>query len=263
MAAEYIAHDSDIAPVAALIADPTRAAILTALLGGRALAAGELARLSGVSAATASAHLSRLLDGRLVDVVRQGRHRYYRLAGHEVAEVLEVLARVSARPPIRSLRQSRQARLLEEARTCYDHLAGRAGVALFDQLVQGGFVVNQEVTDKGERLLAGLGVDVAGVRKARRRFAPECLDWTERRAHLGGALGAAVTGVLFERGWYRQGPVPRAVVLTDEGREGLAALFSGDEARQGRAARISRGEGGEGQAASLPGKELTSHTPVT
>ncbi|MFG1957112.1 ArsR/SmtB family transcription factor [Nonomuraea sp. NPDC049028] len=256
MAAEYIAHDSDIAPVAALIADPTRAAILTALLGGRALAAGELARLSGVSAATASAHLSRLLDGRLVDVVRQGRHRYYRLAGHEVAEVLEVLARVSTRPPIRSLRQSRQARQLEEARTCYDHLAGRAGVALFDQLVQGGFLVNQEVTDKGERLLAGLGVDVAGVRKARRRFAPECLDWTERRAHLGGALGAAVTGALLERGWYRQSPVPRAVVLTDEGREGLAALFSGD-------ALFSSDEAREGRATSFSGKELTSHTPVT
>ncbi|WP_219468815.1 ArsR/SmtB family transcription factor [Nonomuraea rhizosphaerae] len=237
MAAEYIAHDSDIAPVAALIADPTRAAILTALLGGRALAAGELARLSGVSAATASAHLSRLLDGGLVGVVRQGRHRYYRLAGHEIAEVLEVLARVSVRPPVRSLRQSRQARLLEEARTCYDHLAGRAGVALRDRLVEGGFLTGEQVTPEGARLLAGLGVDVEGVRGTRRRFAPECLDWTERRAHLGGALGAAVTGVLLERGWYRHGAVPRAVVLTDEGREGLAALFSG--------------------------KELTSHTPVT
>ncbi|QYC43152.1 putative HTH-type transcriptional regulator YgaV [Nonomuraea coxensis DSM 45129] len=234
---EHIARDADIAPVAALIADPTRAAILTALLDGRALAAGELARIAGVSAATASAHLARLLDGRLVDVVRQGRHRYYRLSGHEVAEVLEVLARISARPPVRSLRQSRQARLLEEARTCYDHLAGRAGVGLLDGLRAGGYYTGSGLTGEGERLLTGLGVDVAGARGSRRRFAPECLDWTERRAHLGGALGAAVTDTLFERGWYRRGTVPRAVILTDEGREGLAAMF--------------------------PSKELTSHTPVT
>lgn len=237
MAVDHAARDADIAPVAGLIADPTRAAILTALLGGRALAAGELARLSGVSAATASAHLARLLDGGLVDVLRQGRHRYYRLSGPEVAEVLEVLARVSARPPVRSLRQSRQARLLEEARTCYDHLAGRAGVALLDGLRANGCLDGERVTAEGERLLAGLGVDVAGARATRRRFAPECLDWTERRAHLGGALGAAITEVLFERGWYRPGTMPRAVTLTDAGRQGLAELF--------------------------PGKELTSHTPVT
>ncbi|WP_433430009.1 ArsR/SmtB family transcription factor [Nonomuraea sp. CA-141351] len=234
---EYIARDADIAPVAALIADPTRAAMLTALLDGRALAAGELARMAGVSAATASAHLARLLDGRLVDVVRQGRHRYYRLAGHDVAEVLEVLARVSARPPVRSLRQSRQARLLEEARTCYDHLAGRAGVSLLDRLREGGYYAAYDLTGAGERLLTGLGVDVAGARRSRRRFAPECLDWTERRSHLGGALGAAITEVLFERGWYRRGKVPRAVALTEEGREGLSAVFSR--------------------------KELTSGTPVT
>ncbi|TYB63847.1 helix-turn-helix transcriptional regulator [Nonomuraea sp. PA05] len=224
---EHIARDADIAPVAALIADPTRAAILTALLGGRALAAGELARMAGVSAATASAHLAKLLDGRLVDVVRQGRHRYYRLAGHEIAEVLEVLARISARPPVRSLRQSRQAKQLEEARTCYDHLAGRAGVGLLDRLKESGCYDGHDVTEAGERLLSRLGVDVAGARRSRRRFAPECLDWTERRAHLGGALGAAITEVLFERGWYRRGNVPRAVVLTDEGRQGLAELFSG------------------------------------
>ncbi|TMR08822.1 winged helix-turn-helix transcriptional regulator [Nonomuraea turkmeniaca] len=234
---EHIARDADIAPVAALIADPTRAAILTALLDGRALAAGELARVAGVSAATASSHLARLLDGRLVDVVRQGRHRYYRLAGHEVAEVLEVLARISARPPVRSLRQSRQARLLEEARTCYDHLAGRAGVGLLDGLRAGGYYTGHDLTGAGERLLAGLGVDVAGARHSRRRFAPECLDWTERRSHLGGALGAAVAEALFDRGWFRRGSVPRAVIVTDEGREGLSALS--------------------------PSKELTSHTPVT
>ncbi|NUR87339.1 MAG: winged helix-turn-helix transcriptional regulator [Nonomuraea sp.] len=234
---EYIAHDADIAPVAALIADPTRAAMLTALLGGKALAAGELARMAGVSAPTASSHLAKLLDGGLVDVVKQGRHRYYRLSGHEVAEVLEVLAGMSSRPAIRSLRQSRQARMLEEARTCYDHLAGRAGVTLLENLRGHGYLDGVEPTSDGVRLLARFGVDVPGVRKARRRFAAECLDWTERRAHLGGALGAAITGVLLERGWYRRGAVPRAVFLTEEGGRGLEEMFSG--------------------------KELTSQTPVT
>ncbi|MFI6902330.1 ArsR/SmtB family transcription factor [Nonomuraea sp. NPDC050394] len=234
MAAEHLTRDADIAPVAALIADPTRAAMLNALLDGRALAAGELARLAGVSAATASSHLAKLLEGRLVEVVSQGRHRYYRLAGHDVAEVLEVLARVSARPAVRSLRQSRQARLLEEARTCYDHLAGRAGVALLDRLRADGHLDGGELTAAGERALKLLGVDVDAVRGTRRRFAPDCLDWTERRAHLGGALGAALTDVLFERGWIARGSIPRAVIVTEEGRREL-----------------------------FDGKELTSHTPVT
>ncbi|WP_405147502.1 metalloregulator ArsR/SmtB family transcription factor [Sphaerisporangium sp. NBC_01403] len=240
MDAQHVARDADIASVASLIADSTRAAVLTALLDGRALAAGELARLAGVSPATASAHLSRLLSGGLVTVVSQGRHRYYRLSGPEVAEILEVLARVSPRPAVRSLRQSRQARLLEEARTCYDHLAGRAGVGLLAAMVEAGHLAGEdayEVTAAGEPALAELGVDVAGARASRRRFAPACLDWTERRPHLGGALGAAITRSLLERDWYRHGPTRRALELTDLGRKGLAAMF--------------------------PGKGLTSYTPVT
>ncbi|WP_084958017.1 ArsR/SmtB family transcription factor [Thermoactinospora rubra] len=221
--------EADIAPVAALIADPSRATMLNALLGGRALAAGELARLSGVSPATASSHLAKLLEGGLVEAVRQGRHRYYRLAGHEVAEVLETLAGISRRTPVTSLRQSRQARLLAEARTCYDHLAGRAGVALLDGMRERGYLRHGELTDRGERVLADLGVDVAKARRSRRRFAPECLDWTERRAHLGGALGAAVTEALMAAGWLVRGRTPRAVVVTEEGREGLAATFACEE----------------------------------
>ncbi len=229
MVAEHVANDADIAKVAALIADPTRAAVLTALLDGRALAAGELARLAGVSPATASSHLARLLAGGLVTVATQGRHRYYRLSGPEVAEVLEVLARVSPRPAVRSLRQSRQARLLEEARTCYDHLAGRAGVELLTHLVEAGHLVGQdafELTAAGEAALAELGVDVAAARASRRRFAPACLDWTERRPHLAGALGAAVTRSLLERDWYRRGSARRVLEVTDLGRKGLAAMFS-------------------------------------
>ncbi|WP_432922966.1 ArsR/SmtB family transcription factor [Microbispora sp. CA-135349] len=224
-----IAGDADIAPVAALIADGARAAMLTALLDGRALAAGELARIAGVSAPTASSHLARLLDGGLVTVVKQGRHRYYRLAGPDVARTLEVLARISGRVAVRSLRQSRQARLLREARSCYDHLAGRVGVELYDALVRDGRLVEADggclLTVSGAEALTELGVDVERVRRARRRFAPDCLDWLERRPHLGGALGAAVLDRLLAREWLVRGTVPRALRLTGAGREGLERLF--------------------------------------
>ncbi|MEV4298227.1 ArsR/SmtB family transcription factor [Microbispora rosea] len=224
-----VAGDADIAPVAALIADAARAAMLTALLDGRALAAGELAAVAGVSAPTASSHLARLLDGGLVTVVKQGRHRYYRLAGPDVARTLEVLARISGRVAVRSLRQSRQARLLREARSCYDHLAGRVGVELYDALVREGRLVEADggclLTASGAEALAELGVDVEQVRRARRRFAPDCLDWLERRPHLGGALGAAVLDRLLAREWLVRGTVPRALRLTGAGREGLGRIF--------------------------------------
>ncbi|HEY9507117.1 MAG TPA: helix-turn-helix transcriptional regulator [Gemmatimonadales bacterium] len=229
--------DADISSVAALLAEPSRAAMLTALLDGRALAAGELAKVGGVGAATASAHLARLLDGGLVVVVRQGRHRYYRLAGAEVAEVMEVLARVSPRPAVRSLRQSRQAWLLGEARTCYDHLAGRAGVELLGALVEGGHLEAVDdgypggimpdafvVSARGEVRLKELGVDLDAARRGRRRFAPACLDWTERRPHLGGALGAAVMAALVEAGWFTRGPARRVIRVTEEGRAGLEEI---------------------------------------
>ena len=226
-------YGADIVPAAALMADPARAAMLGALLGGTPLSAGELSHLAGVSPATASAHLARLLDGGLVAVTRQGRHRYYRLAGHEVATVLEALAQISPVRPARSLRQSREAVALAQARTCYDHLAGRAGVELLDALLRTGVLngngsgagVAYEVTARGAEKLARFGVDVPQVRQSRRRFAGACLDWTQRRPHLNGALGAAVTGRLLELGWIERGPSRRAVRVTGPGRDGLAATF--------------------------------------
>ena len=219
----------DFAPVAALLADRARAAMLTALLDGRPLAAGELARAAGVSAPTASAHLGRLLDGGFVTVVRQGRHRYYRLRGGEVAQVIEALGRLGAPVEVRSLRQSRDAQRLGVARTCYDHLAGAAGVALFAALVDGGLIEPDgdayEVTEKGEERLAGLGLDVPALRRARRRFAWQCLDWTERRPHLNGALGAALTERMIELGWFERGSTRRALAVTDAGLAGLADTF--------------------------------------
>ncbi len=224
---------ADIAPVAALMADPARAAMLGALLSGPPLSAGELSQVAGVSAATASAHLARLLDGGLVAVTRQGRHRYYRLAGHEVATVLEVIAQISPVRPVRTLRQSREAAALAQARTCYDHLAGRAGVELLDALIRKGFLNGDgtgpsstyEVTPAGAQILQAFGVDIAELRRSRRRFAGACLDWTQRRPHLNGALGAAVTGRLLQQGWIERGSFRRAIQVTNAGRDGLAATF--------------------------------------
>jgi DNA-binding transcriptional ArsR family regulator len=219
-------YEVDIAPVAALMADRARAAMLTALLDGRPLAAGELARVSGVSPPTASAHLGRLLDGGMVTVVSQGRHRYYRLAGPRIAEVIEALGRISPQAQVRSLRQSRQAQRLRRARSCYDHLAGEAGVALYQALIGGGLVEAEShgVTEKGEERFAELGVDVAALRKARRRFAAECLDWTERRPHLSGALGAALLECFLELGWFERGR-GRELHVTPAGSRGLADSF--------------------------------------
>jgi DNA-binding transcriptional ArsR family regulator len=227
------AYGVNIAPVAALMADSARAAMLAALVAGPALSAGELGQLAGVSPATASAHLARLLDGGLVTVTRQGRHHYYSLAGHEVADAFEAIAAISPARPVRSLRQSRQAELLAQARTCYDHLAGRAGVALLDALLSRGTLSGDgtgadaayQVTSSGVDVLAGFGVDVAKVAQSRRRFAGACLDWTQRRPHLNGALGAAVTARLMELGWIQRGPSPRSIRITEPGRDGLAATF--------------------------------------
>lgn len=227
------AYDADIAPVAALLADRARAAMLMALLDGLPRAAGELSKLAGVSPATASAHLARLLNGGVLAVDQQGRHRYYRLAGPEIATVLEVLAQISPVKLALGLRQSREAAALADARTCYDHLAGRAGVALLDALLEAGILLRQDgaarggyqVTDAGARTLAGFGVDVAGLRRSRRLFAGSCLDWTQRRPHLSGALGAAITARLLELGWIEYGRSRRSVRITGAGQDGLAKTF--------------------------------------
>ena len=235
---DSVPYDTDIAQAAALMADPTRAAMLRALLSGRPLAAGELARLAGVSAATASFHLAKLLDGNMIVVARQGRHRYYRLAGHEVAAALEAIGLISPALPVRTLRQSREAAALSEARTCYDHLAGRAGVGLLDALLTSKFLIRTDdadsastrfaVTGAGARTLASFGINVSEVRRSRRHFAGECIDWTQRRGHLNGALAAAITARLFELDWIDHGTRRRSVRITPAGAQGLADTFGLD-----------------------------------
>ena len=221
-------YDADLAPAAALIGDPTRAAFLSALMSGTALAAGELARTAGVSAATASAHLARLLDGGLVRVERQGRHRYYRLADDQVAAVLEALAHLSTPAPVRSLRQSRTATALKKARSCYDHLAGQAGVALFNAFADKGWVTadGATLTGPGEQKLSDLGIDVQSVGHSRRALVKPCLDWTERRHHLAGAVGAALLSYILDKEWAVRVPsTPRALRITESGHAGFATVF--------------------------------------
>jgi len=242
--AQPVPYDTDIARAAALIADPTRAAMLRALLSDRPLAAGELARLAGVSAATASFHLAKLLEGNMIAVARQGRHRYYRLAGHEVAAALEAIGLISPALPVRTLRQSREAAALAEARTCYDHLAGRVGVGLLDTLLAENLLVKDGssgrtdhgdsastrfvVTGAGARTLASFGLNIPELRRSRRKFAGECIDWTQRRGHLNGALAAAITARLFEFGWITRGARRRSVLVTAAGAQGLADTFGLD-----------------------------------
>jgi DNA-binding transcriptional ArsR family regulator len=219
-------HDTDLAAIGAIIGDPSRARMLDALMSGRALAAGELATIAGIGAPTASDHLARLRDGGLVEVVAQGRHRYYRLAGPEVGAALEALSRIAPPRPVRSLRQAGHAQALGFARTCYDHLAGVCGVALHDALIARGWLTRAyDVTPAGRDGLAGWGVHVEAARSRRRSFARPCLDWTERRPHLAGALAAGITDGLVERGWFvRRAADSRALRLTDAGSAGLESL---------------------------------------
>ena len=219
-------HDTDLSAVGSLLGDPSRAQMLDALMGGRALTASELAGIAGVGRSTASEHLSRLLAGGLVSAVAQGRHRYYRIAGPEVGAALEALSRVAPPRPVTSLRQSGHAQALGFARTCYDHLAGRCGVELHDALRSHDWLsAAYDVTPAGMAALAEWSVDVAAARARRRSFARPCLDWTERRPHLAGGLGAAVTDALVDRGWFvHRAADSRALRVTDAGRAGLSEL---------------------------------------
>lgn len=221
------------AGVAALMGDPARANILAALLDGRARTAKELAFVAGVSPQTTSGHLAKLVDGGLIAPVAQGRFRYFHLAGPQVAAAIEALG-VLAPQPVRRRPFGPAEQALREARTCYDHLAGRAGVALLDGLLAARHLTpdgdSYAVTASGRALLDGLGIDLDALARRRRSFARPCLDWSERRPHLAGALAAALLDRCFELGWLRRLPDTRAVLVTPEGARGLASL-SVDRAR--------------------------------
>ncbi len=222
---ESMRHESttqgvDLSAVGALLADPARAAILAALLGGMALPAGELARIAGVTPSTASIHLARLLAAGWVVVERRGRHRYYRLGSAEVATVLEQIAWVAPPSPVRSLRGRQQIDALRLARSCYDHLAGQVGVALTDALVEREALRVEgsdfALTSAGATFLRERGV-VVPVPTGRRAFARRCLDWSERRDHVAGALGAAIFVAWETQGWVARRERGRALRLTPVG----------------------------------------------
>ncbi len=236
----------DVSVAATIFADRSRARVIRALMDGRALPASRLAQEAGVSPATVSAHLARLLDAAFVSVERSGRHRYYSLANAHVAEAFEALGVLSEPGPVRSLREGTRAERLRTARSCYDHLAGRLGVSVTATLLDRGVLTR---TDDAAGLcrrheddysapvrshpyalgpcarngLAEWGVDVEAVTAARRTTLKFCLDWTEQRHHLAGGLGSAVLAAFRDNGWVSDGPRPRGLVVTDAGRLALDA----------------------------------------
>jgi len=221
-------QEPDIETLARTIGDPTRIKMLTLLMEGRALTAKELAYGAGVEPATATAHLKRLLEERLVSVSAQGRHKYVRLASPDVAQLMELMMAVAPRANVRRP-VPRVAETLRHARMCYDHLAGELGIGITEGLVQQGLLRKEEdafaVTKKGAAWFGEFGIDLDKTRGLRRKFASQCLDWSERRDHLGGALGAALAERLIDLGWIARKRNSRAVVVTEAGRKSLTRQF--------------------------------------
>lgn len=209
-----------LAAVGALIGDPSRAEVLTTLLAGRALSAAELAVVAGVGKSTISVHLEKLRRGGLLAVERQGRHKYFRLQDRNVARALESLLGVAGGAAAALPRTGPADPALRRARVCYDHLAGALGVFVFERLQAGGALAVTEgeadvaLTARGERTLAALGVDVPALRAGRRAFGRTCLDWSERRYHLAGALGAALLERVVALRWARRAPRSRALLFS-------------------------------------------------
>jgi DNA-binding transcriptional ArsR family regulator len=224
--------DADVAAAAALLAEPTRAALVLALMDHRTLPASELAARAGIARSTASEHLARLVDGGFIAGVKSGRHRHYRLAGPAVAAAVEALAVVAPRRPVRTLREATLSELLREARTCYDHLAGRLGLALARGLERQDVLVRRRDTyalgPRAKARLASLDIDLDELARRRRQLVRGCLDWSERELHVAGALGAAITSRLFELGWIERRPANRSVAVTDEGRDLLRTRLGVD-----------------------------------
>lgn len=220
--------EPDIAFVADLLSDPSRAAMCMALAGGEVRPAGELAARAGVSAQTASNHLTKLVAGRILRVEQQGRWRYYRLAGPEVGHAVEALAVVA--PPLRRAEADGINGVpdrMREARTCYSHLAGKLGVALADALVAQGWLADGDgdyrLTPRGTQALQTLGIEVKG--RSGQTSARKCVDWTERRHHVAGPLGTALAELTLRRGWVRRLRGTRALLITPAGRAQLARVF--------------------------------------
>ncbi|NQD93229.1 helix-turn-helix transcriptional regulator [Pseudomonas sp. CrR25] len=220
-----------ISSIAILLADPGRAAMVWALMDGSARPAGELALLAGLSPSSTSAHLAKLAEGGLLVQHSHGRNRYYKLAGPEVGQLVEALASaaLAAQPRKRVLPASRGTPLaLREARTCYDHLAGELAVGVFERMAAAGWLLPEgkqvAISEAGAAALQALGIDLDSVRKRRRQLACACPDWSERKPHLGGAVGAALLEACKQAGWLRPSNSSRALHVSPEGRRALARI---------------------------------------
>jgi len=223
-----VSGDADIASVAAVMGNPARGVMLSELMGGRSLPAGELARAARVSPSTASEHLARLTAAGLVIAERHGRHRYHRLADDRVAQAVEALSALAPPRRVRSLREDAQSCAERAARSCYDHLAGALGVALADRLCDRGALDQRSLSLADAGPFEALGVDVEALGSSRRPLTRSCLDWSERRPHLAGELGAATLRALFDSKWLARRPQGRAIAVTPRGREGLRDVLGID-----------------------------------
>lgn len=219
----------DIARVAALIGDPARANMLTALMSGKALTATELASEAGITAQTASTHIAKLLDGHLVQVRKQGRHKYVSLAHADVATTLEALMGLSAGHGALRTRTGPKDAAMRHARVCYNHLAGQMGVQMFNSMLARGFLAEDGdalvLTDAGAGFVQEFGVELGPLTAARAPLCRTCLDWSERRTHLAGSVGRAMLIQMETRGWVRRDPSSRAVVFSRNGADAFAATF--------------------------------------
>jgi DNA-binding transcriptional ArsR family regulator len=224
-----IASGNTIAEVAGLIGDAARANILSALMGGQALTAGELSRHASVSAQTTSGHLAKLAGARLITLEKQGRHRYYRLTSPRIAHAMEALMLVAASGAPRHRPTGPKDEAMQLARTCYDHIAGRLGVALADSLFEHNHVVLSDgaarVTDEGERFFRKFGIELEADSRSKRALCRTCLDWSERRPHLAGRLGTALLERLLERQWIARVSGTRTLRITSVGERGFTTSF--------------------------------------
>jgi len=220
----------DIARIAALIGDPARANILTALMSGKALTASELAAEAGVGLPTASSHLRKLEEGGLIAQRKSGRHRYFTLSGDEVARVLEALMGLAAGHGHLRSRTGPKDDALRRARVCYNHLAGEMGVEMYQAMRARGFVAGEDdtlaLTDAGRRFVADLGVDLAALPRSRAPLCRECLDWSARQSHLAGQLGRALLAQFIANDWARRAAGSRAVLFTPRGETAFAQAFT-------------------------------------
>ncbi|WP_175073978.1 helix-turn-helix transcriptional regulator [Terribacillus sp. AE2B 122] len=225
-------HPQHVAAAASLLSESSRSIMLTYMLDGRFHTSGELARAAGITPQTASFHLKKLEEAGFLDQTKQGRHRYYGLKDPAIAQVIESLLTITPPAPVSSFKQAAEDQAIRYARTCYDHLAGSLGIQVAKGLIANEYVKQEHnqfiLTAKGETFFSSFGIDVETARRKRRSFCHCCLDWSERKHHLAGALGHAMLERFLELDWLRKKPESRALLLTETGRNGLAEVFSLD-----------------------------------